>query len=551
MLVERFRSPLGPHCIPRRFLPLPSEVLSMISTPSLDGKQSRCEWVRLSPRDNIAIAVSPLDLGQELLVEGVKIQLQSFIPPGHKFALQPIPRGERILKYGEPIGAASLPISPGAWVHVHNVTATFVRDEYEKSTAIPDSPVPILGRTFEGYRRENGRCGTRNYIAVISTVNCSASVSKYVARTFTPERLRDYPQVDGVFALTHHGGCAIPLGAHTHQTLNRVLGGLAKHPNVGGCLLIGLGCEQAAADILIREQQLVQLGTAANKSSGIPVLTMQDLGGTAKTVQSAIEHVERLLPQVNAAKRVTLPASELILGTECGGSDGNSGITANPALGYASDLIVACGGTTILSETTEIFGAEHLLTRRATTPDVADQLLARIEWWKNYAGMFGAELDHNPSIGNKAGGLTTIVEKSLGAIAKGGTTALRAVYEYAERVREKGFVIMDTPGYDPASVTGLMAGGANVIAFTTGRGSCFGSKPSPSIKIATNTTMYERMIDDMDIDAGTIMSGETIEQVGTRIFEEILAVASGKKTKSEVLGIGDEEFVPWLIGPML
>ena len=353
-------------------------------------------------------------------------------------------------------------------------------------------------------------------------------------------------------AFTYGGGCGIPYGGEYHQILTRVLGGMARHPNIGGYVLVGLGCETNTIGHLIDEQKLVQIdgdfATAVHStprqsrglgaSRGPAVLVMQDLGGTAKTVEAGVKLVAELLPRVNALRRETVPASEIILGTNCGGSDGNSGITANPALGVASDMIVACGGTTILGETTEIYGAEQLLTRRAKTPAVADKLIERIKWWEWYSGVFGATCDNNPSPGNKEGGLTTIYEKSLGAIAKAGSTAMTEFYQYGEQVTAKGFVVMDTPGFDPVSVTGIVAGGANMMVFTTGRGSCFGCKPTPSIKVATNTPMYERMKDDMDFNAGTILEGRPVAEVGRELFDEILAVASGKKTKSEELGLG-------------
>ena len=436
------------------------------------------------------------------------------------------------------------------------MTTGALRQEYEKSTAVPDDPSPLTGYTFQGYRRADGRAGTRNYIAILSNVNCSASVARYAAARFTPERLRDFPNVDGVLSFSHGSGCGMEFGGEHHQMLNRVMGGMARHPNIGGYVLVGLGCEVGTIGHLIQDQGLVQiggLGSASGNGASRPiVLSMQDLGGTQKTIDEAERLVETLLPQVNAARRVTIPASEIVLGLNCGGSDGNSGITANAALGVASDRLVACGGTTILGETTEIYGAEQMLTRRARTPAVADKLIERIRWWDWYTGLFGCTPDNNPSPGNKVGGLTTIYEKSLGAIAKAGTTALNDVVQYAEQVRTRGFVIMDTPGMDPVSVTGIVAGGANVMAFTTGRGSCFGFKPTPVLKIASNTSMYERMRDDMDVDAGTILSqGRSVEDVGEEIFARILAIASGEQPKSEQLGLGGEEFQPWILGPVL
>jgi altronate hydrolase len=469
------------------------------------------------------------------------------------------------LRYGQTIGFATETIEPGDWVHVHNCAAQDFARNYASATETPPPLAPIRDRTFQGYRRADGRAGTRNYLALISSVNCSASVCKAISRKFTAEMLRDYPHVDGVVAFTHGGGCGMSYRGPAHQILNRTLAGIAKHPNIGGCLLIGLGCETGEIPFLMQDQNLVQIGgavgggpakfNARRSSNGNPhgpiVLTMQDEGGTVATIEKAFRLVAEMLPTVNDVRRESIPASEIVLGTNCGGSDGNSGITANPALGVASNMLVACGGTSILAETVEIYGAEHLLTRRAVSKEIADKLVERIEWWKWYSSIFGGHMDNNPSSGNKRGGLTTILEKSLGAVAKGGSTALVEVYQYAEQVTSKGLVVMDTPGFDAVSVTGIVAGGANVVVFTTGRGSCYGCKPTPSIKVASNTPMYERMIGDMDLDAGTILTGRTVEEVGRGIFEEILAVASGKKTKSEQHGIGDDEFVPWNIGPIL
>ncbi|MGH7127444.1 MAG: UxaA family hydrolase, partial [Planctomycetaceae bacterium] len=447
--------------------------------------------------------------------------------------------------------------------------------DYAFSTAIPPDPEPITGRTFLGYRRPDGRAATRNYIGIVSTVNCSATASKYVAQAIDRNLLADFENVDGVIALTHKGGCAMEYGGEDHRQLARTLAGFARHPNIAAYLVLGLGCETAHPSFLVEEHGLVQLSDrrsqvrsaecgvrsqdSASQHSALStqhsqrplVMTIQDEGGLRKTVDRAAGILKEMLPEVNRARRVPVPASEILLGTECGGSDGNSGVTANPALGVASDMIVACGGTAVLSETSEIYGGEHLLTRRAVTPEVGRKLVERIRWWEEYAAKFGVTINNNPSVGNKAGGLTTIYEKSLGAIAKGGSTKLVDVYHYAEPVTAKGFVVMDTPGYDPASVTGLIAGGANIVVFTTGRGSCFGSKPVPTLKVATNTPMFQRMRDDMDVNAGRILEGASVEEVGREIFEAILRVAGGEKTKSEAQGLGDEEFCPWSIGPVL
>ncbi len=508
--------------------------------------------IYLHAADNVCVAARDLPAGARISAGGVAVELPATVKLGHKVALAPLAKGQRVVKYGQTIGFATENIAVGGWIHTHNLTAGQFDRDYAAATEIPPEPAPLVGRTFEGYKRPDRRAGTRNYIAVISTVNCSASVSKYVAARFNADALKAYPNIDGVVAFTHGGGCGMQFGGEGHATLNRVMGGMARHPNIGGYVLIGLGCETATLGYLLDDQKLVQIGgRGAGDARRPPVLSMQDVGGTTKTIEAACQLVAEMLPRANDTQRESVPLSELILGTNCGGSDGNSGITANPALGAASDMLVAAGGTVILGETTEIYGAEQLLTRRARTPEVAQKLIDRIHWWEWYTGLFGCTPDNNPSPGNKEGGLTTIYEKSLGAIAKAGSTAMNEVYQYAEQVTAKGFVVMDTPGLDPVSVTGIVAGGAQMMVFTTGRGSCFGCKPTPSIKVATNTPMYERMIDDMDLDAGGVLSGRSVADVGRDIFEEVIAVASGKHTKSENHGIGQEEFVPWNIGPTL
>jgi arabinonate dehydratase len=505
--------------------------------------------VQLRPNDNVAVAARNLDKGAELQLGQQVVQLADRIGLGHKIALQDIKKGEAVYKYGQIIGFAGEDIAAGNHVHVHNLTADAFERDYAFCRDCPPAPKPIEPRFFMGYDRGDGRFGTRNYIAIISTVNCSASTSKYISdRTKETGILRDYPNVDGVVAITHKAGCAMQYDGPDHNQLDRTLAGFAKHPNVAAYILIGLGCETGQAIHLIEHQGLIQLNGSRQKPR---VITIQECGGIRKTVDAGVQLIAELLPQVNDIKRTRLAANRIILGTNCGGSDGNSGVTANPALGVASDLIVAQGGTSIIGETPEIYGAEHLLTRRAVSREVGEKLIERIKWWEWYTSIFGAQINNNPSPGNKEGGLTTIYEKSLGAVAKGGSTALVDVVGYAEPVKAKGFVVMDTPGYDPVSMTGIVAGGANVLVFTTGRGSVFGCKPAPSIKVATNTPMYEHMIDDMDINAGVILDGTPLEQVGRQIFEEILAVAGGKKTKSELNGVGEEEFAPWSIGPTL
>jgi altronate hydrolase len=510
--------------------------------------------VHLRPNDNVAVAAQNLQPGLEVRVNGTLLKLSKRVGMGQKVAVRPIMKGEAVTKYGQTIGFAKEDIGPGDHVHVHNLSADNFERDYAFCRDCPPPPKSGEPDFFMGYDRgaerpEHFRYGTRNYIAIISTVNCSASTSKYVSERFrATDLLKKYPNVDGVVAVTHKQGCAMQYDGPDHNQLDRTLAGFAKHPNVAAYILIGLGCETGQAIHLVEHQGLIQLNGSSKKPL---VLTIQECGGIGKTVDAGVRVIAELLPQVNDVQRTRLSASKIMLGTNCGGSDGNSGVTANPALGVASDLIVAQGGTAIIGETTEIYGAEHLLTRRAVSRQVGEKLIERIKWWEWYTSIFGAEINNNPSPGNKEGGLSTIFEKSLGAIAKGGSTALVDVVEYAEPVRAKGFVVMDTPGYDPVSMTGIVAGGANVLVFTTGRGSVFGCKPAPSIKVATNTPMYTHMIDDMDINAGVILSGTPVETVGKQIYEEILAVASGKKTKSEMSGVGEEEFAPWSIGPTL
>ncbi len=509
--------------------------------------------IRLHDDDNVIVAIRESEAGQLATDREMRLELLEHVPQGHKIASREIGEGDPIVKYGQPIGIAKSAIQAGQWVHTHNVEWQSEQGNYQFATEVPTVKPPASERSFLGYRRSNGSAGTRNYIAIISNVNCSASVSKAVARHFDRERLKAYPNVDGVVAFTHHSGCAMQFAGQQHQILNRVMGGIARHPNIGGYLLIGLGCEKVTLDYLVSDQNLVQIeGQSPSTTTGAPItMTIQKSGGTEATIAEAIARVDELLPLVNDVQREKIPASELILATQCGGSDGSSGITANPAVGVASDLIVAHGGTTILAETTEIVGAEHLLTRRSVSEAVGQKLLEKIDWWRWYAGIFGETVDDNRSAGNAAGGLTTIAEKSLGAVAKAGNSALVNVYEYADPITAKGLVVMDSPGFDPCSITGMVASGANMVVFTTGRGSCYGCKPVPSLKIATNSPMYRRLESDMDINAGQILDGHTVAEVGEEIFETILAVASGQLTKSEQLGVGDEEFVPWLIGPVL
>ncbi|PZO80252.1 MAG: galactonate dehydratase [Mesorhizobium amorphae] len=494
----------------------------------------------LSDADNILLAVDPLPAGE--VVGGVRANAR--IPRGHKMAVRAIAADEPIVKYGQTIGFARAPIAAGDWVHEHNVFMREFERDYAFGSRARETPfVPEAERaTFMGFRRPNGKVGTRNYVVLLTSVNCSASVARFVAEEVNRSGLlRDFPNVDGVIPLTHGTGCGIDVNGPTYDVLRKTQWGYATNPNVGGVLMLGLGCEGF---------QIPRWKKSYNVEEGptFRSFTIQETGGTRKTVAAAIGALREMLPVVNEATRTPVPASELVLALQCGGSDGYSGISANPALGAAVDLLVAQGGTAVLSETPEIYGAEHLLTQRTEERAVGEKLVERIRWWEGYTARHDMEMNNNPSPGNKAGGLTTILEKSLGAAAKGGTTNLRAVLEYAEPINERGLVFMDTPGYDPVSATGQVAGGANILCFTTGRGSAFGCKPTPSIKLASNSFVFEQMPDDMDLNCGDILDGVPLAEKGREIFEEILRVASGGRTKSEELGYGDNEFVPWNLG---
>jgi len=500
--------------------------------------------------DDVCVAVRPLSAGEVLPVNGGEVRVRENVPAGHKVAVHTVREGEPVRKYGQVIGFAKGGIDVGEHVHSHNLGVQKLELDIEYSTAVPNVEyVPeALRATFQGYRRADGKVGTRNYLAVVSTVNCSASVSRFVAEKFKGDALKEYPNVDGVIAITHKTGCGMNISGDELKLLQRTLAGYARHANVAGYIVCGLGCETNQAVSMIENTGLISLGAEPKRPT---VVTIQTEGGVTKAVERGIREIAALLPQTNEARRSTQPASELFVATNCGGSDGNSGITANPAVGWMTDEIVRHGGTSVLAETTETYGAEHLLTRRAVSREVGEKLVRLMRWWEHYTAIHGGEIDNNPSPGNKAGGLTTIYEKSLGALAKGGAGPLVDVLEFAEPIRKRGFIFMDTPGHDPVSITGLVAGGCNVIVFTTGRGSVFGCKPVPSIKVATNTPLFEHMNDDMDINAGVILEGASVADVGRVIFDKILSVASGERTKSEIHGIGDEEFVPWALGPVL
>ena len=495
--------------------------------------------IRLHPNDDVVIARTELPAGTLIQKENVRAAVR--IPAGHKIAVRALAPVQPVHRYNQVIGFATQPIAPGDHVHVHNVAMGDFQRDYAFCTGVKATEYIEPAASFMGIKRADGRVATRNYIGILTSVNCSATVARMIAEHFR-NNLTEYPNVDGVVALTHKTGCGMASEGEATDVLRRTIAGYARHPNFYSTQIVGLGCEANQINMLMAAQGL-------KKSDKLGAFTIQEKGGTRKAVENGIARVKEMLPEANKVQREPVPAAHLILGLQCGGSDGYSGISANPALGAAVDLLVRHGGTAILSETPEIYGAEHLLTRRAVSRAVGEKLVARIRWWEEYTRRNGNEMNNNPSPGNKAGGLTTILEKSLGAVAKGGTTNLVAVYEYAEAVIANGFVYMDTPGYDPVSATGQVAGGANMICFTTGRGSAYGCKPAPSLKLATNTPLFVHQEDDMDFNCGTIIDGtETIAEAGERFFRLILETASGRKTKSEEFGYGEDEFAPWMLG---
>jgi len=498
-------------------------------------------FVRLDRTDSVVVATRLLEAGS--VVEGVTINART--PSGHKVATATLAPGDPVRKYAQIIGYATQPIHPGDHVHTHNVEFRNTSVDYDFATDYrPAEPVTSVD-TFMGYHRDSGRVGTRNYIAVLTTVNCSATAARMIANHFTPDKLAEFPNVDGVVAFVHGTGCGMADSGDGFEALQRVMWGFAKHPNHAAVLMVGLGCEMNQIDWLLDAYGLKQSPT-------FQTMNIQNVAGLRRTVEMGISKINQMLPIANEAKRREAPASELMVALQCGGSDAWSGVTANPALGHACDLLVAQGGTGVLAETPEIYGAEHLLTRRALDRATGEKLIGLIDWWQDYTARNHGSMDNNPSPGNKQGGLTTILEKSLGAAAKGGTTPLTGVFKYAEPITAKGFTFMDSPGYDPASVTGQIAAGCNLVCFTTGRGSAFGSKPAPTLKIATNSELAARMPEDMDVDAGDILTkGVSVEEKGQEIYRRLLQVASGARTKSEAQGLGDYEFVPWQIGAVM
>ena len=496
------------------------------------------ETICLHETDNVVIALRNIAANESL--EGHNWQPNEAIMRGHKIAIAAIAKGENVIRYGQIIGQTKQDIAIGDHIHTHNLKMGDHKQDYAFGRDTKPLKMASEERTFMGYQRDDGGVGTRNYLGIITTVNCSATVARLLAEAAEKSGLlEEFPNIDGIVPIVHGTGCGMSATDESYDTLFRTISGYAQHPNFAGILLLGLGCEVMQVSNL--------MGDRTVRSDGnYRYMTIQQMGGTRRTIERGLEQLREIAALANKIERKPTPISKIMVGMQCGGSDGYSGITANPALGYASDLLVAHGGTTILSETTEIYGAEHLLTRRAVTPEVGQKIVDHIEWWEDYCERNGGEMNNNPSPGNKRGGLTTILEKSLGATAKSGTAPLTEVYKFAEKITKHGFVFMDSPGYDPVSVTGQIASGANMVVFTTGRGSVSGFKPAPTIKIATNTEMYERMEGDMDINCGDIISdGASIEDKGREIFEMLIKCASGELSKSEELGFGGAEFVPW------
>ena len=496
--------------------------------------------IKLNEKDNIGIASMDIP---ENVDTNFNFKSKDRIPYGHKIALKKINTGEYVYRYGQVIGIALYEIDKGKHVHSHNLKFSEFNRKYRNEFSIQKEKKNIQEKFFKGYKRVNGSSGTRNYIGLISTVNCSATVVKKIADNINSYlSKKNFINIDGAVCLKHSSGCGMNTTGYGMSTFNRTIEGFKIHPNFGKVYVVGLGCECAQISLYNKNQL----------DKNIEYLNIQDEGGTKEIINKVSSKIINELEFINNIKRTELPISKLNVALQCGGSDSYSGITANPALGIASDMIVDHGGSSILSETTEIYGAEHLLYERSINKINIEKIEKQIDWWKKHLTKNNSTLDNNPSPGNKRGGLTTILEKSLGAVAKSGNSPMVDVLDYAEPLKTKGFNFMNSPGYDPVSVTGQVASGANIICFTTGRGSCFGFKPSPSIKIATNTNMFNKLEEDMDINAGTIMDSEkTIEQIGEEIFEKIIAVASGEKSKSEINGYGDDEFNPWIIDPTL
>lgn len=514
---------------------------SGMHAPTLDAPRV---FVPDEESDNVGIAIEHLGPGDLVEVGQRRLVVRSVVPAGHKIALVDLASGDWVFKLGHRIGEATSPIEAGEHVHSHNLGLRRDRPSTDATGRVDGAGVwrpPLVPKHdhFLGYRRSDGRTATRNYIGILPSVNCAATVARLAALA-SGAQIAGMPGCDGVIALTHDLGCALAEGTPGDEILRRTLYGYAVHSNLAGVIVVTLGCE-------VNQPENFLTGTAAQ----VAQVSIQEVGGTSSAVAALVQQVVAMAVGLEHLEREPIPLSELTLGLQCGGSDAASAITANPTLGVASDLLVAAGGRVILGETPEIFGAEQLLRQRAATPAIAKRIDETMAWWLDYAARNGVVLDNNPSTGNREGGITTIWEKSLGAFLKAGTSPLKDVIDYAEPVVEEGLTFMDTPGYDPVSATGMVAGGANVLAFTTGRGSVFGSRPVPCLKISSTTQLYQRMLGDVDFDAGSATTRTLQLERGAALFDAIVKMASGERSKSEELGFGAEEIAPWKVGAVL
>ncbi|KGH08239.1 galactarate dehydratase [Comamonas thiooxydans] len=515
---------------------------TLASTVTVSDAVLKNPFIRLDPLDNVVVARMEVPEGTPVVSESITT-LQR-VPSGHKMAARFIAKGEAVLKYNTVIGFAAEDLPAGTWMHSHNIQFGDLTKDYRHGLDyVPTKLLPSHERaTFQGIVRADGRVATRNYLGVFIVSHAAATVARHITKFFDEDELGNFGNVDGVVPYIHEQGSGMERSGEPMQVLRRTIGGYIHHPNTAGALVIALGVDHNELEAFLEDQGL-------QRGPLLQTLVIQEVGGTKKAIAAGIEMVRSMLPLANQVLREPVSAEHIMVGMQCGGSDGFSGLSANPALGAAMEILIRNGGTAILSETSEIYGVEHTLTARAVTPEVGKKLVARIDWWLKYNEGRDTQINGQVSPGNNAGGLANVLEKSLGGAKKGGNAPLMEVYEYAQPVVQHGLVFMDTPGYDPVSATGQIAGGANLVCFTTGRGSCFGSVPAPTIKLASNTPMYARMANDMDINCGPVIDGEvTIEEMGQRIFQQILDHASGTKTKSEALGVGLNEFVPWPLG---
>jgi len=517
----------------------------MPSTTSTQAPPIGDYAIIVSSEDNLAVVKEPTTPGLEVaLPGGCVVRVKDSVPPGHRFATRDIPAGEYVLQYGHPIGT-SLGIREGEMISHANMKddVPVVRELPEDLHHPAPDYIPEFERaTFKGFRRPDGRVGTRNFILIVPTSMCASHEAQQIAlmAEFLHYKRERFPNVDGVVAIPHNKGCGCQEGS-TIEVMLRTLSNYADHPNVGGVVLLDLGCEKT--NLARVEKYLLKREKSFDKP--VAKIGIQEIGGTQAAIEQGLREVERMLPEVNRIEREECSVGELVLGVKCGGSDGFSGISANPSLGRAADTLVRSGGTVLITEVPEFCGAEHIIAHRAKDAETGRAVYRMIDWYKEYASKFGAVLNQNPSPGNVAGGLLNITIKSLGAMSKAGTTRVEGVVEYAEPPKGRGLHLMQGPGYDQESTPGLVAAGATVVVFTTGRGTTIGNAIAPVIKLASNDAVFRRMSRDIDLSAGGVLEGtETIEEVGARVFEHVRRVAGG-----EVLALAEEhkhrEFQFW------